>query len=131
MPGISPDKQWLVARAPVQEEDRTTAVFLYPLAGGPRIRVCDGCLLQWSPDGKTLYIGSLREMAGPRFVAIRLRPGSVLPPMPSGGFKSEKEWAALGTEAPKLNFVPSPDPAVYAYTVVNTHSNLYRILLPQ
>jgi len=135
---VSPDKQWLIAGAPVQEEERTRAIFAYPAAGGPRIRLCDSlCGLQWSPDSKLLYL-TLRssEMEqSPTIgtswntVAIPLKGGALFPPVPAGGFKPGEQLAGAGKSLSvhTFQFTAGNDPAVYGYTVATTHSNIYRI----
>ncbi len=145
---VSRDKRWLIAGAPIQEEEQTRAVFAYPAAGGPRTRICDDfCRPSWSPDGKILYVtwtgmqpssSALAGGSSRNTFAIPLKPGISFPPVPAGGFQSgDRLFGALaGTpisgdaEGYGRNFARGNDPAVYAYTVTTTHGNIYRIPIP-
>jgi serine/threonine protein kinase/Tol biopolymer transport system component len=136
---VSQDKRWLIASAPIApvqgEEEKTRAVFAYPVAGGPPTRVCDDlCWLDWSPDGKILYVGvweRLHPWDRAATFAVALKPGVSFPPVPAGGFKSGDQFAAtVAGQFPSVEpreFTPSNDPAVYCYRVTTTHGNIYRI----
>ncbi len=90
--------------------------------------------MRWAPDAKFIYItpAGIAGMGAQKTFVVPLRPGKVFPALPASGIKSEAELAALpGVRAiarPRIS--PGPDPAVYAFIQVSTHSNLYRIPLP-
>lgn len=112
---------------------------LYPIGGGSPTLLCLTCLggndvervgppgVNWSPDGKFLYL-NLRES----IYAIPLRPGQVLPPIPTSGFRSKEDVAALpGAQLiPERGAFPGANPSIYAFTKIGTHRNIYRVSVP-
>jgi hypothetical protein len=64
--------------------------------------------------------------------ALPIPPGSALPKLPSGGFKSEAEIAAV----PGVRVIgaadigPGPSPDIYAFSRETVQRNLFRIPLP-
>jgi hypothetical protein len=77
--------------------------------------------------GKFLYL-KFRESV----YAIPLRRGEMLPPIPTTGFRSEDDVAALpGTRLiPREGAFPGPNPSIYAFTKVTTLRNIYRVSVP-
>jgi serine/threonine protein kinase len=132
---ISPDGKWVAAWVGVD-------VNLYPAAGGTPTRVCTGCasggaenrgvtppLISWSGDGKSLYLFSERNF---RTYSIPLQDGQILPPLPAAGLDLSSVQKALSDArliAHDRAFVSS-SPAVYAYPIINSHRNIYRIPVP-
>jgi eukaryotic-like serine/threonine-protein kinase len=129
---ISPDGQWVAAWVGAD-------VNLYSSTGGPATRVCSGCasggaedrgvtppLISWSRDGKALYLFSERTYHS---YSIPLRPGQILPPFPATGL----DWNSIEKSLPDARLIAhdrafmSSDPSVYAYPIVTTHRNIYRI----
>ena len=86
-------------------------------------------LLNWSPDGKFLYLHSASTRQS---YVLPLRPGQLLPPLPPEGLGSIAEAAKL----PDAKTFPEPrasggaNPSVYVYPRVTTHRNIYRISVP-
>jgi serine/threonine protein kinase len=132
---ISPDGQWLAAWVGAD-------VNLYPSAGGMPTRVCTGCaatgaenrgvtppLIGWSRDGKALYLFSERTYHS---YSIPLQRGQILPHLPAAGLELssvEKSLSDARMMTRDRAFM-SPSPAVYAYPIVTTHRNIYRIPVP-
>lgn len=129
--GISPDGKWLSVWV---GDD----INVYPAAGGPGIRVCAKCgsagadirgvippAVSWSHDGKLLYV-LVRER---QTYSIPIPPGQVLPQIPPEGFPlragAKPSPDARPTEQPRAFM--SSDSTVYAYPIVTTHRNIYRI----
>jgi hypothetical protein len=56
----------------------------------------------------------------------------MLPPIPSSGFRSKEDVAAVpgALLIPVRGAVPGPDPSTYAFTKVATQRNIYRIPVP-
>ena len=133
--GISPDGKWLAAWVGAD-------VNVYSTAGGPPTPVCTGCgsaggqdrgvtppLISWSRDGKSLYLFSERTL---HTYLIPLQPGHILPPLPAAGLELssiEKSLSDTRRMAHDRAFMSS-DPSVYAYPIVITHRNIYRIPVP-
>jgi hypothetical protein len=84
--------------------------------------------MSWTPDGKFLYLKFATSM-----YAIPLKPGQILPPMPSSGFPSKEAVAALpGARliSEESGVFTGPNPAVYAFMKVATQRNIYRVPVP-
>ena len=130
---ISPDGRWLAVWAALP--GMGTAA--YPLGGGSPVRIWGWIMrLQWSPDGRLLFM-SLSSVAGGvgssgKTYVVPLRPGRVLPEIPAGGFQSEEELAKLpGVRViDAADVCPGPTPDVYAFSRETTQRNLYRIPIP-
>jgi eukaryotic-like serine/threonine-protein kinase len=130
--GISLDGQSLVATGDHQ------AATVYPLDGGAPIRVWSrDARLRWSSDGRSLFL-SLSSTGGTlygsgRTYVLPLEPGRLLPDIPSGGFQTEAELAALpGVQIVEAaDVAPGPNASVYAFSRETTQRNLYRIPLSQ
>ena len=121
-------------------EDMPGGVVVYPAGGGSPTLICRTCvqarglepgplppLVNWSPDGKLLYLNFQGSMC-----AIPLRSGRPLPPIPASGFQSKADVAALPgawlIAAPGA-FV-GPSPSVYAFNRFAVHRNIYRVPVP-
>ena len=132
---ISPDGKWVAAWVGAD-------VNIYPSAGGAATRVCTGCasggaenrgvtppLINWSRDGKTLYLFS----AGiSHTYLVPLQDGQILPNLPAAGLalgEVERSFSDARLIAHDRAFMSS-DPSVYAYPIVTTHRNIYRIPVP-
>ncbi len=132
---ISPDGKWVATWV-------GSDVNLYPSAGGAATRVCTGCasggaenrgvtppLINWSRDGKTLYLFS--EKISHSYL-VPLQDGQILPTLPAAGLKLssvEESFSDARVVAHDRAFMSS-SPAVYAYPIVTTHRNIYRIPVP-
>ena len=132
---ISPDGKWLAAWVGAD-------VNVYSTAGGPPTPVCVGCgsaggqdrgvtppLISWSRDGKAVFLFSERTHHS---YSIPLQPGHILPPVPAAGLELsnvEKSFPGARMMAHDRAFMSS-NPSVYAYPIVTTHRNIYRIPVP-
>ena len=126
--GVSPDKQWFVV-----SQDRT---FIYSASGGPPVHLPDDIVLNWSADGKRLYlecgrVGMSVRAVGATYV-IPLSPGEMLPRIIREGLRSEEDLAKLpGVQVIEAaDVAPGPGPDVYAYSRETTQRNLFRIPIP-
>ena len=132
---ISPDGKWVAAWVGGD-------VNIYPSAGGAATRVCTSCasggaenrgvtppLINWSRDGKTLYLFSSGIS---HTYLVPLQDGQILPSLPAAGLQLgsvEKSLPDARTIAHDRAFMSS-DPSVYAYPIVSSHRNIYRIPVP-
>ncbi|MGD0777994.1 MAG: protein kinase [Candidatus Solibacter sp.] len=119
-------------------------VYIEAYDGSSQTLICKGCgtageenrgltpaLLSWSSDQKFLYV----HASGARQTyAVPLRPGQLVPALPTDGFVS---LSAKDVEKlPGAKALPEPlafggaDPSIYAYPRVTTHRNIYRIPVP-
>jgi serine/threonine protein kinase len=137
---VSPNGKWLAAYVPGSTEDMSNAIMVYPVGGGSPKLICKACgaspsfergpwppAVSWSHDGKSFYL----IFHGSTY-AIPLRPGEVLPPIPSGGFRTKEEVTALpGARLISQEPVfPGPNPSVYAFSKVAIQRNIYRVPVP-
>jgi hypothetical protein len=132
---ISQDRQWLVVRLPGLAGTTVSAV---SVAGGPPLHVVSPRAayehqLEWSPDGRFLFISvststSIAGFAGRTYV-VPLRPGHMFPPMPEGGFQTVAEVAQLpGTRViDGFAVARGPSPDMYAYRRATVQRNLFRV----
>ena len=132
---VSADGRWVVAQVPVGGEELTRAVVAYSIEDGATRPLCQGlCIVRWSLDGKSLYVGltggSGHSGAFQTFV-IPLRHGESFPKLPVTGIKTEKDLTALGG-VKVINELarPGPDAFLYASDREVPHRNIYRIPIP-
>jgi Tol biopolymer transport system component len=126
--GISPDGQWLVVYAR-PGRDEAGATLALPLAGGLPVQVFGtGIGMKWSADGRLLFL----TVSTSDTYILPLPPGRVLPELPSGGFRSETEIAALpGVRVIHASDIaPGATPDVYAFSRETVQRNLYRVPVP-
>jgi hypothetical protein len=129
----SPDGQWLSSIG-----ENNSEIALYSTSGGPSRRIfpySPTSRLRWSIDGKRAYLsiqyGAASAFAIGRTYVLPLAKDSLLPLIPSGGFRTEADLAAV----PGVEIIPHGDlalgasPGVYAFSRVTTTRNLYRIPL--
>jgi DNA-binding winged helix-turn-helix (wHTH) protein/Tol biopolymer transport system component len=132
----SPDGTWIVI--PGSTNDMVWPAMVYPINGGSPKLLCLPCAsgndvertgppgVSWSPDGKFLYLNFQDSI-----YAIPLRPGQMLPTIPSSGFRSKQAVAALPNVQliSKPGAFPGPAPSIYAFTKLTTQRNIYRVSL--
>jgi len=130
--GVSPDGAWVAGLGSMPGEPGWFE-FAYPTNGGKPIPLCSQpCVTRWAPDRKFLYfsVPSGYETYGAtgRTYILPTRPGSMLPEMPAGGFRSEAQLAAVpGVRIIQAADVhPGPTPDVYVYSRETTQRNLFR-----
>jgi hypothetical protein len=135
--GISPDRQWLVAKLPGAEGSILGAL---PVRQGLPVRTIAAAAVgqnddevYWSGDRKIMYIRvpeSYEPWASARTYALPVPAGSMWPKIPPGGFQSEAEMAKY-PGAVVLNEFDSPGPSrdIYGFTRMTRQRNLFRIPL--
>ena len=130
--GVSPDGRWI----PAQDSKAWGSLFLFPTAEGSPQLVCGNCSpprgtdpipphMAWTPDRRFVYL----KFASSTY-AIPLKPGRILPPIPTSGFPSKEAVAAVpGARliAEGESVYPGPDPSIYAFTKIATQRNIYRV----
>jgi len=123
----------------VQDAEQWGSLKLYPRGTGNPIIVCGSCSspqgtdpgppdMNWSPDGKFLYL----KFDGSTY-AVPLAAGQPLPKIPAKGFQSKQEVAGLpGARlvSDEANVFTGPNPSIYAFTKVTTQRNIYRVPVP-
>ena len=132
---VSPDGKYIAVSVPaLAEETGSGAIAVYPLDGGAPIPVCI-CgnrapdappPASWSRDGKYFYISLV---GGQSVYSIPLRPGQVVPSLPSKGIHSAEEASKLpGVKLlPAQGEFPGPNPSIYAFPKFTSQRNVYRV----
>ncbi len=140
--GISPDSQWAEAFVAVSGEEKSWAMAVYPISGGPSVPVCDWCGARWARHGKSIYVWFPPRGAGGTHrtdkrqtqgtFVIPLRNSQAFADLAAHGIISEARLGSL----PNVNVIdhvnvsPGPSPSLYAFTQQTVHRNLYRIPVP-
>ena len=128
---MSPDRHWITTAGTIPGVGGGT--FAVPLAGGTPQRICSGCPVMWSLDGKFLYLfvrkSSLTDPGNTRVVP--LQPGEMLPKLPPRGMVALDDPTIFPGSylLDAYGISPGLNPAVYAYVKTTMHRNLFRIPL--
>ena len=127
---VSPDGRWLIAFARSVDKGLGTAVYAFPLRGGPPVFILPRVRWQWSPDGRFLSIALPHNEPWTYIVPLAL--GEALPPIPADGLQSEEDVARMlgARKIEATRAVPGTMPGVYAFSRITTQRNLYRIPIP-
>ena len=129
---VSPDGEWLSSPGP------DSSTILYSTSGRPSLTLLPNSRstrLRWSLNGLQAYMsiqyGQASAFGTGQTYVLPLAPGSVLPPIPPGGFRTEADVAAVpGAQVlPYGDVALGPSPSVYVYSRITTTRNLYRIPL--
>ena len=129
----SPDGEWLSRIGPNNVNIELLSTI--GKASRPLLPYSQASRLRWSPDGTrvalSIQYGQASAFGTGRTYVLPLAKGSVLPPIPEGGFRTEADVAALpGVEVLPLGDVSlGSSPGVYAFSRTTTTRNLYRIPL--
>ena len=128
---MSPDRRWITTAGTIPGIGAGT--FAVPIADGAPRRICSGCPVLWSLDGKALYLvvqrSSLTDPGKTR--VIPLQSGEILPKLPSSGMRALDEPELFpGSYLVDADAIsPGPNASVYAYVKTTTHRNLFRVPL--
>jgi eukaryotic-like serine/threonine-protein kinase len=132
---VAPDGEWLIAGAPLPNEEISAALWAYPVHGGTPVRICAGvCSGRWDRAGKLFYV-ALIEMGSrsgrARTVVLPVPHGRDLPPLPLSGINSPEDVKGLpGVKVIDAVISPGASTSVYVFTRNSVHRNLYSIPLP-
>jgi len=127
----SPRGDWLIARVqkPGARGGNHTNV-AFPASGGPPIRLCDDCEVDWMPDEKSLVV-RIGPRANARTVVIALDAGTTLPSWPEGGIRSVKDLSGLKIARDMQGWTyPSQMPSSSVFIRTTTERNIHRVPLP-
>jgi Tol biopolymer transport system component len=135
---LSPDGKYLAVSLPAGgTETGSGATVVYSADGTNPITVCicgnragdAPSPVSWSTDGKTFYISLV---GGQKVYAVPLRPGQILPSLPTGGIRSPEDIGKLpGAQLlPAPGEFPSPIPSLYAFPKFTSQRNIYRVPVP-
>jgi len=125
---VSPDGRWVVAGAPVADEEHPAATRAYAADASEAVTLCqDYCGLLWDNEGKHVFVVIPHSYDGTYMLPLQ---SNGLPRTPAGGIKSADDLNNEKTADIKNRFVDSAvNPTTYAYTRQNIRRNLYRVPL--
>jgi Tol biopolymer transport system component len=126
--GVSPNGAWATVLAPGQGDTTTYVTLAVPLTSGARFSICNGCGVQWSPDGRRLYVGT-EGAVSPSSLVVPIdatqAPPKTLMAILAAADNGERVSGIDYIEAPQI--APGPNPSVYAFTKRDVQRNLFRI----
>jgi eukaryotic-like serine/threonine-protein kinase len=128
---VSPRGDYLIARVqkPGERGGNHTNV-AFPASGGPPVRLCDDCEVDWTPDEKSLVV-RIGPRANARTVVIALDAGTTLPSWPEGGIRSVKDLSGLTIVRDMQGWMyPSQTPSSSVFSRTTTERNIHRVPLP-
>ncbi|HLK50857.1 MAG TPA: protein kinase, partial [Bryobacteraceae bacterium] len=131
--GTSPKGEWVAVGAAIAGDEMTNHVMAYSTVGSEVRTICTfGCPVQWSADGKTLYVATdTSESTAGITIAVPLAPGKLLPDLPVSGISSRAD--RLNVPGIQIlgrgNLRPGPDPSTFVFTKHDFEGNLFRIPL--
>ena len=130
---ISPDERFAVIYHEIKGEQAEFPTVAVPLKGGPTIHLCVACDIDWSRDGRTLYVTfpSSKGLGEWQTYILPLLQGTVLPAFPATGLKSYTDLpnhSSLQVRDEKI--LPGRNASLYSFAKITSHWNLYRIPTP-
>jgi len=129
----SPKGEWVAVGGPIPGDELANQVTAYSTSGHEVRTICTyGCPVQWSLDGRTLYVATdTSESTDGLTIAIPLPPGKLLPDLPVSGINSRADRLDVhGIQfLPRGSLRAGPDPSTYVFTKHEFRGNLFRIPL--
>jgi Tol biopolymer transport system component len=131
--GASPGGEWVAVGMANPGDDMSTQVKAFSTTSGEVRTICTyGCPLQWSADGRTLYLATdTSESTAGTTLAIPLPAGKELPDLPVSGISSRADRLDVrGIQVlNRGNLRPGPNPSTFVFTKHDFQGNLFRIPL--
>jgi hypothetical protein len=127
----SPRGDWLIARVqqPGERGGYHTNV-AFPASGGPPVRLCDDCEIDWTPDQKSLVV-RIGPRVSARTVVITLDPGTTLPSWPRGGIRVANDLSGLKIAREMQGWMyPSGTLSSSVFLRSTIERNIHRVPLP-
>jgi Tol biopolymer transport system component len=128
---VSPDGEW----ASVGGADSVDGNFAVAVRTGAQRKICAAaCFVQWSADGKYMYVALTSRYSAPgstvQTYVIPIPHGAGFLDLPPSGIDRASEEELAGIQSiPQGDMSPGPDPQTYAFTNSNFQGNLFRIPL--
>ncbi len=129
---VSPDGRWAVVSVKNNKDPEYPAVqLLYPLDGGPSIRLCSFyCAAGWDVSGRFFYL-TFSAPEGANSYIRPVNPARGIPDLPAKGFVTSTDLKTdKGNIVVPQGIDSASGPNYYFYTRNNTRRNIYRIPLP-
>ena len=139
----SPAGDWLIGRIQSpQQQGGHHFVAAFPAGGGPLVRLCNGCGVDWTPNGRYLVLRfgpeddpdddgrASRARPSARTFVVALKPGTSLPSWPANGVNSGNELTGEDVREFPDSIYPSDDLSTQVFQQRRTARNIYRVQLP-
>jgi hypothetical protein len=140
---VSPDGAWAAVNMPAGEAG-VSKIAAFEIATGRQIPICSSCTagsgparawsppLQWSPDGRFLYVATRYFESNQRTAVLPLQGGKPLTLDVGGTLKAADLQQHFGARIiNERDVYPGPDPDTYVFTRYTALTNIYRVTLPQ
>jgi hypothetical protein len=104
----------------------------FPTSGaGTPLTLCNGCEIDWTPDGRSLVVRFFGNSASPaETLIVPLGRGVSMPSFPKERFRSKADLAGLPIAQQLSGWVyPSAAGSPYVFARASTQRNIYRIAL--
>jgi len=125
----SPNGRWAIVLGEGSDEEKSPTVMAVPLDGGAVVRICSiACWAGWSVHGEFMHFKFFQSADQSTFLQPLREPGGI-PDVAFGNESAEtlKKVKTMAVIPHRVDSVVSK--SLYAYTVVSTQRNLYRIPL--
>ena len=128
----SPDGAWLIAKVqPADRQDGYQLTMAFPTAGGPPVRLCHPCEVDWTSSGRSLVIRLGSPAAPSKTVVVALESGATLPPWPARGIRSPEDVSRLRIAREVQGWIyPSDNGSAYVFARSTVQRNIHRVPLP-
>ena len=130
---ISPDRRWIIGIVATSDPEKPNKVLAFPVDGGDPVAVCDFCGVQWTGNGKYIYLSFLgNRMGGGKLFAVPLPHGKDFPAaLPRDGLHEISDVSKLHPAKVSRGEIGrwSLDLDTYAEIHENVHRNIFRIPL--
>jgi serine/threonine protein kinase len=130
----SPDGAWVVAMVqPADRREGNIATIAFPTSGGEPVRLCDSCIVDWAPGGRSLVLRftAASPVGQGRTFMVTLEPGMMLPRWPAEGLRSREDINTLGiVREIQGSSYPSGTGSTYVVERSTTQRNIHRVPLP-
>jgi eukaryotic-like serine/threonine-protein kinase len=127
---LSPDGRWFVSAVPSNDSEHTPVVSAFAVDGSSSIPLCQSyCHFTWDVTGEFVYVSLESAALKQRTYVFPVQRGTGLPRLPPGGVARLEDMVNAKPVAILRKLNSAANPTLYAYTVENTHRNLYRVPL--
>jgi eukaryotic-like serine/threonine-protein kinase len=139
---VSPDGAWAAVNMPGGETG-ISKISAFEIATGRQVTICSGCIagsgparawsppLQWSPDGRFLYVATRYFENNQRTAVLPLH-GPPFAIDVGGTLKASDLQKRFGARIiNERDVYPGADPDTYVFTRYTALTNIYRVILPQ
>lgn len=126
---VSPDGRWIVVfQKDDADKDHPYRTVAYPNGPGKPVMMCAACLVNWSLDGKYLFLQlglPPNSLSQTYFLPVSGERG--LPELPPDGLSGPEDLKKSNARMVLPRVDSALGPEKYSYTITNIRRNIYRI----